>query len=200
MAMFPLGSVLFPGADLALRVFEPRYRALVDACLEGAQEFGVTLIERGSEVGGGDSRFDVGCVARLVAAARFDDGRWAIAAAGTRRVRVRRWLPEDPYPRAEVEDWIDVPAGDGPPPSEVATRLRRVLALAAELGDTAAAVMPEPAGDLVTASYELSRLAPVGPLDQQALLAAETPGRRLVLLARLLAEEEDVLARRLAGG
>ena len=82
----------------------------------------------------------------------------------------------------------------------MATRLRRVLALAAELGDTAAAVMPEPAGDLVTASYELSRLAPVGPLDQQVLLAAETPGRRLVLLARLLAEEEDVLARRLAGG
>ena len=66
--MFPLGTVLLPGAYLSLHVFEPRYRALVQACLDGTPEFGVALIERGSEVGGGDARFDVGCVARIVEA------------------------------------------------------------------------------------------------------------------------------------
>ena len=67
--MFPLGGVLLPGAVLPLHVFEPRYRQLVVDCLaddDGDPEFGVTLIERGSEVGGGDQRTDVGVVARMV--------------------------------------------------------------------------------------------------------------------------------------
>ena len=64
--MFPLGSVLFPHAVLPLHVFEPRYLALVERCLAGDQEFGVVLIERGSEVGGGDVRFSVGTVTRIV--------------------------------------------------------------------------------------------------------------------------------------
>ena len=65
--MFPLGNVLFPHAQLPLHVFEPRYRALAETCLAGDGEFGVVLIERGSEVGGGDTRFSIGTVARIVA-------------------------------------------------------------------------------------------------------------------------------------
>ena len=81
LPMFPLGSVLVPGAVLPLHVFEPRYRALVRSCLDsGEPEFGVVLIERGSEVGGGDVRFDVGTLARIVQAGRFDDGRLAVVA------------------------------------------------------------------------------------------------------------------------
>ncbi|MDP9419021.1 MAG: LON peptidase substrate-binding domain-containing protein, partial [Actinomycetota bacterium] len=56
--MFPLGTVLFPGVYLPLHVFEPRYQDLVRVCLEGTPEFGVALIERGHEVGGGDVRFE----------------------------------------------------------------------------------------------------------------------------------------------
>ncbi|MET0884534.1 MAG: LON peptidase substrate-binding domain-containing protein, partial [Acidimicrobiales bacterium] len=106
--MFPLGTVLFPTMLLPLHVFEPRYRALVDDCVAGDGEFGVTLIERGSEVGGGDVRTDVGTVARIVQVERFEDGRFAVAAVGTRRIRIERWLADDPYPRAEVVDWEDV--------------------------------------------------------------------------------------------
>jgi len=58
--MFPLGMVHFPGIVLPLRVFEPRYRQLTADCLAGDGEFGVVLIERGWEVGGGDTRFNVG--------------------------------------------------------------------------------------------------------------------------------------------
>ena len=55
LPMFPLGSVLFPAMPLALRVFEERYLKLMGAILEDEpSEFGVVLIERGSEVGGGD--------------------------------------------------------------------------------------------------------------------------------------------------
>src|SRR5215207_2079835 len=114
--MFPLGSVLLPSVFLPLHLFEPRYRQLIRDCMAGSQEFGVVLIERGSEVGGGDVRADVGTVARVLEARELDDGRWAVGAVGTRRIRVVEWLDDDPYPRAEVEDWddeTDETGGDG---------------------------------------------------------------------------------------
>jgi uncharacterized protein len=64
MPMFPLGTVLFPYALLPLQVFEPRYRVMMHHVLEGDREFGVVLIERGSEVGGGGARVGVGPGAR----------------------------------------------------------------------------------------------------------------------------------------
>ncbi len=200
--MFPLGTVLFPGGYLPLHVFEPRYHELVRDCLGGVPEFGVALIERGSEVGGGDTRFDAGCVARIVAASRLDDARWAIAAVGVRRLRVTRWLPDDPYPRAEVEDWDDPPTGPEVAGRRMAVeaRLRRVLALAAELGEAVAAATTGIDDDPVLAGYQMAALAPVGPLDHLALLSAPTPDDRLELLDRLLADAASVLARRLAGG
>ena len=70
--MFPLGIVLFPTQLLPLHVFEPRYRAMTRDLLAGDGRFGVVLIERGNEVGGGDTRSDFGCVAQLVQA-RLED-------------------------------------------------------------------------------------------------------------------------------
>lgn len=200
--MFPLGTVLVPGAYLPLHVFEPRYRALVQACLAGTPEFGVALIERGSEVGGGDSRFPVGCLARIVEVAELADGRYALGTVGVRRLRVRRWLPDAPYPRAEVT-WWDDPA-PGPQAQEllaaVAPRLRRVLALAAELGEPAGPSTVELSDDPLTGGYQMAALAPLGPLDRLALLAAPTPDERLRMLDDLLADTAAVLAARLAGG
>ena len=56
LPMVPLGTVLFPTMLLPLHVFEPRYRALVDDCVAGDGEFGVTLIERGTKYAGGNER------------------------------------------------------------------------------------------------------------------------------------------------
>ena len=106
--MFPLQSALLPGETLPLRVFEPRYSALVRDCLATDDPaFGVVLIARGREVGGGDERHDVGALARI---ARFDDhgaGRYHLKCTVHERIRVTEWLPDDPYPRAVVQDWPD---------------------------------------------------------------------------------------------
>jgi Lon protease-like protein len=197
--MFPLGTVLVPTAGLPLHVFEPRYRALVKDCLAGDREFGVVLIERGSEVGGNDVRTSVGTVARIVEAAELPDGRWAIAAVGVRRVQVLRWLPEDPYPQADVEDWPDPEPGAGHRDAldDVMAQLRRCLALAAEAGDPGAPATIELADDPVLAGYQASVVAPLGPLDQQRLLAAPTPDARVELLSTLLREATEVLELRL---
>jgi Lon protease-like protein len=199
--MFPLGTVLLPGAYLSLHVFEPRYRALVEACLDGTPEFGVALIERGSEVGGGDSRFDVGCVARIVEAVTLPDGRWALGTVGARRIRITRWLEEDPYPLAEVAPWPDPAAGETAAGSRVPllAATRRLLALSAELGEAVAPATADVDEDPVLATYQLAALAPLGPMDRLALLAAPDPDERATLLGRLLEEATEVAEARLAG-
>jgi Lon protease-like protein len=198
--MFPLGSVLLPSMVLPLHVFEPRYRQLVATCIENEREFGVVLIERGSEVGGGETRTALGTLARIVQAQPFPDGRWAIVAVGTSRIRVNDWLPDDPYPLAEVEAMPDTPASaDAPAALEhaVAT-LRTVLARKVELGDAAAPATSELADDVTLASYQAAVLAPVGPADRQRLLAAEGPDARIAMLQGLLDDELHFLDARIA--
>jgi len=201
LPMFPLGTVLVPSAGLPLHVFEPRYRALMRDCMAGDGEFGVVLIERGSEVGGDDVRADVGTVAQIAEAAELPDGRWALVAIGTRRIRVEAWLPDDPYPRAEVTDWPDPPPGVEHAALLDATvgRLRRSLALAAEAGDATAPATVELHDDPLLAGYQAVAVAPIGPLDRHALLGAARPEDRLRHLARLLEEQIEVLELRLGG-
>jgi Lon protease-like protein len=197
--MFPLGSVLLPGMAMPLHVFEPRYRQLVHDCLAATEpdvrpEFGVTLIERGSEVGGGDVRTHAGTVARIVEAAMLDDGRWYLVVVGMRRVRVVRWLEDDPYPRADVEDWPDEPeeatatSGD-----ELEATLRRVLALRVELGQPAAPATLLLSEDPVLALWQVAGAAGFGPLDLHKVLTAPGTASRGGLVAELLGEAEEVL-------
>jgi Lon protease-like protein len=202
LPMFPLGTVLFPSLVLPLHVFEPRYRRLVQDCLAGEPEFGVVLIERGSEVGGGDVRTHVGTVARIVEAAELPDGRWALTAVGMRRTRVTSWLEDDPYPRAEVQDWEDAPADASlvAAHAEVVVLLRRSLGLQAEMGGAAAPATVELADDVLLAGYQACALAPIGPLDQQRLLAAPTPGERVATLRLALVDAIELLEAQLAGG
>ncbi len=195
MPMFPLGSVLFPSLVMPLHLFEPRYRTLIRDVLDGDREFGVCLIERGAEVGGDDVRSDVGTVAHVQEASELPDGRWAVIAVGTRRIRVVQWLPDEPYPRAEVIDHPD----PTPSPDEltllpdVVVRLRTALAKAAELGDPVAPATVELADDPVLVSHQASALAPISTIDQHALLAAETVGLRLARLDALLMDALVVL-------
>lgn len=203
--MFPLGTVLFPYALLPLHVFEARYRALTEACLAGDGEFGVVLIERGSEVGGGDTRFTVGTVAKILEAGRLPDGRYVLAAVGTRRFRVRRWLPEESYPRAEVDLLTDT-APDDPSVHETTARrvevqrlLRRVLALRSELGEAVSRTDVTLDEEAARASFEAAAFAPLGPLDAQRVLEMDPPSARFEALENLLTEESRFLELRLAG-
>jgi Lon protease-like protein len=203
LAMFPLGTVLFPFAPLPLHVFEPRYRELVQHCLDGEPEFGVVLIERGSEVGGGDTRFSVGTVARIVQVAQMPDGRSLLVTVGVRRVRVREWLPDDPYPRALVVALDDVGSGVRPGlVDDVRRALVRVVALRGELGipslgDAGVPASLDPADDPNRTSFELAARAGLNPLDAQRLLELDDSDARLETLHALLTDEATVLEHQL---
>jgi uncharacterized protein len=199
MPMFPLGTVLLPHMVLPLHIFEPRYRQMIPEVLAGDQEFGVTLIVRGHEVGGGEERVGVGTVARVVRAEELEDGRWLVIALGTRRVRVVRWLPDRPYPRAEVEDLPEAPTEpeDADLLEELEPQLRRSLALLSELGETGVPATVELAADVREASWQAAILMPFTPYDTQQVLETDRCGDRLRLTASLVADLEETLAFRL---
>lgn len=188
--MFPLETALLPGEELPLRIFEPRYGALVQDTLDrDDKSFGVVLIARGREVGGGEDRHDVGVRARIAAFEDYGDGKYRLRCPLTERIRVREWLPDDPYPRAVVESWPDEP---GPVTgSAVAAVEDRIWALFERIALARDAHLP-PREDVlgdgldVTAGqrlYELAARMPMGVADKYSVLAAASPADRLTALS-----------------
>jgi Lon protease-like protein len=216
MAMFPLGSVLLPGGILPLHVFEPRYRDMIRDCLraEGEPEFGQVLITHGWETGGGDGRAMVGTVAQMLQVDALDENRYALVAVGTRRIRINAWLPDDPYPVADVDDWPDEDPDAAGLAIDVAAshaRVRAARALAAQVETLAAEADDEGVSDAATgdlddeisddpllATYHLATLAPIGPADRFRLLSAPGPAARLDLLDEILDDVEAMLKFRLS--
>lgn len=194
MPQFPLGSVLFPSMVLPLHVFELRYRALVKDVLAGDGTFGVVLIERGSEVGGGDRRTGFGTTAKVMEAEEFSDGRWALIAVGVERFAVSDWLDDDPYPRAEVEPWPDEEsdADLSTAYERVTAKFRRCMALAAESGLDVGPV-PDAVDDIRVGCMHMSALVPVTSHDKQLLLGAPGPGRRLALLEDMIDSAAELI-------
>jgi Lon protease-like protein len=215
--MFPLGTVLFPHALIPLHVFEPRYRALMRDCLDGDRRFGVVLIERGSEVGGGDQRARVGTQGVITRAGELPDGRWLLEVTGEEPVTIDEWLPDDPYPvafvsahpgaerAAAVEDRVD--EGDDVLVEVEALRLqatqriRRTRAVLAEHGGAPALppdLLLDGGGSLELASWQLCAAAPISTYDAQKLLTATTVTSRLTCLVQLMEELELDVQRMLA--
>ncbi len=207
--MFPLSSVLLPGAPLLLQVFEARYLEMIPEVLAGDREMGVVMIERGSEVGGGDVRCDVGAMARVIDVRPFAPNRLQLLAAGTRRIRVRRWMPDNPYPRAEVEDWPDEPEGSSENTDQRVTELlsdlpglvsaaKRLACLLAGHPEAEISTAPADLGDDPSAAcYKAAALAPLGPLDRFDVLSAPGVGERVAVTHQVITQAAELLRARI---
>jgi len=93
--IFPLaGALLFPGSQLPLHIFEPRYRAMVRDAL--ASDRLIAMVQpreagsRGAMEGGPPSVFEIGCIGRISACDELDDGRFNIVLEGISRFRIAR--------------------------------------------------------------------------------------------------------------
>ena len=174
--MFPLGSILLPSMPLSLRIFEERYLKLLgDLITEDEPEFGVVLIERGAEVGGGDKRLAIGTLASVTDIGTLDQF-YGIESVGAQRFRVNAWLPDNPYPMADVDFLPDLTWDDSLMPSRVhlETKVRNLLAFASEFGDLQYGPDAELSDDPMDACWQLAGVLPVGPLDQFDLLQSQS--------------------------
>jgi len=189
LAIFPLESALLPDQDLPLRIFEPRYGALVRHCLDSGDPFGVVLISRGREVGGGDTRCDVGILARITECVDQGAGRYSLHCRTGERIRVSRWLPDDPYPRAVVTPWPDEP-GEPVTRAQLLDVEDRVMALFQRIADARGATLPDreallgpgDGGDTGQRLFALASRVPIGTADRYTVLSAPSAADRLAAL------------------
>ena len=208
IALFPLNTVLLPGAALPLRVFEPRYRAMMSDLLgdlipgspgqparigDDAPTFGVARIRDGFEVGGRAETHDVGVIAAVEWVRMDADETLELLTRGTRRFRIERRLDDDPYPRAIVA-LLDEPDGASPDEAlrfarSAMTRYVRAVArlLRSEPED---ATLPD---DPIAASYALAETLSIAPNVVQTLLEAPTATERLVRAAAIARAEANLL-------
>jgi hypothetical protein len=198
LPMFPLGTVLFPSMVLPLRIFEPRYLEMIRVCLDGDKRFGVVLITRGSEVGGGEARSDIGCSASIVQV-QESESQMFLATVGTGRIRVVEWLTDDPFPQAMVERWCDPQPEDGfhSIVGQLDAAFRTVLALAGELGEWSVPLSIELDDDPALALYQMCAASPIGPFDRHRLLCAADVATRAALLDEVLDDTAVMLRARL---
>ncbi|MGE5697401.1 MAG: LON peptidase substrate-binding domain-containing protein [Candidatus Sericytochromatia bacterium] len=192
LPMFPLEVAMLPDDDLPLRIFEPRYSQLVADCLAADDPvFGVVLIAAGREVGGGDNRYNVGALARVVEHRDLGDGKYTLRCRMSERLQVLRWLPDDPYPRAEVRSWPDEP-GEPVAADSIRELEDRVMALFERLAAARGAEMPPRdmlfagvalADDPGDKLYALASTVPMGQADRYSVLAAPSAHARLQALS-----------------
>ena len=141
--------------------------------------------------------------------ADLEDGRMMVVAEGTHRFRVERWLPDDPYPCAMVDELSgDDPAagrsatdGDAAPTPSAEAAVRRLCWLLSELGEVPA--LPhhlDLGGGDEDAGWLLCGLAPLNLIDRQRLLVCTDTGSRMALLTELCTAMSDDVVGLLAGG
>jgi Lon protease-like protein len=161
---------------MSLRIFEERYLKLTgDLILEENPEFGVVLIARGPEVGGGEKRLEIGSVASVTDIGTLDQF-YGIESVGGQRFRVNAWLPDDPYPMADIDFLPDLIWNDSLTLARenLELKVRNLLAVASEFGDLQYGPDTELSEDPMDSCWQLAGILPVGPLDQLDLLKSQS--------------------------
>jgi len=183
--LFPLNTVLYPGGQLQLRIFEPRYLDLVRECTRTGSAFGVCLILEGNEVGAPARPAAVGTLARITDFNHREDGLLGIATEGGERFRVLRTrVRSDGLMRGEVELWPDEASQQVPVEyTLLQTILERLIETIGPQWRHAPRSSYDDAGWL---SFRLAELLPLAGDEQQQLLEMTDPLRRLATLRDIL--------------
>ncbi len=195
MPMFPLGTVLLPGMPLPLRIFEPRYLKLLGDLMGSENpEFGVVLIERGIEIGGGEKRMDIGTLAAVTNIGTTEEF-YGLESVGTQRFKVETWLPDDPYPLAVIEFIPDLVWDANLLESKIQleTKVRQLLAFASEFTNLQFGADFVLSDDPMEACWQLAGILPIGELDQYDLLSSESAQDLISKTSQIVSTAEQTL-------
>ena len=194
LPMFPLSTVIFPESLFTLRVFEPRYLELVKECATTRRGFGVCLIAKGHEVGGGDERFEYGTVSEILQVAEIGNGQLAISCVGRKRFRVLRWLEDSPYPKAvvEIEEVTDSELIKQEQIDELKPVLLNIADTVFELSGIKQGKVAPSSANIIEELYHLAEHSFLGAFDRYKVLSSETLERRFNLLSQLLRDLDEM--------
>ncbi len=201
LPLFPLNTVLFPGAALPLQIFEERYKQMLQDCLAADSWFGAVLIKEGVEVGGPAVPHTTGTVAEIVQVSDEQRGRFLISCVGRQRFHIKSISDELPYLSGSVE-LLAEEADQGVTPELTAVVREAVaayLALASGLGGGWVRDIPVPT-EPVSLSYLAAAALQVDTARKQALLEEPTASSRLQSALSLLNQSTEELRRRVEEG
>jgi len=183
ISIFPLsGALLFPGLQLPLHIFEPRYRALVKDALARDRRIGMIQPQRPEE---GAPLYRIGCLGKIQDVEALDDGRFNLVLEGEARFRVLRELDTaTPFRQIEAE-LIEEELSPALSPIERAGFEREARRFAQAHGY---AVDWEAVTRLDDESLidGVSQIAPFDAASKQALLEAPTLSSRCELMVQLM--------------
>jgi len=188
LAIFPLtGAVLFPGLQVPLHIFEPRYRAMVQEVLVRDRQIGMVQprVIAGQETREPPALFDIGCVGHIADVEAMDDGRFNLVLTGLTRFRIVREL-DVLTPFRQVEADIEERAADDSLPGIVRADVERAAKRFAE--GQGYVVDWNAVGQLDDATLinGIAQVAPFDPAAKQALLQADTIAERAELAVQLM--------------
>jgi Lon protease-like protein len=154
---------------------------LQDLLSEPEPQFGVVLIDRGSEVGGGDVRRNIGTLVSVVRVEEIAPAQFAVVTIGTDRLRVLRWLDDDPYPRAFVETWPSPSSSDEARTDSTLGGLEMLL--------DSDALRHVPSEQRL---FTLATMLPIGAFDLQKLLEADSESEQRNVMVEVVRHLEDL--------
>ncbi len=175
--LFPLNTVLFPGGQLPLKIFEARYLDMVSECLRTGQQFGVCLLSSGKEVGGSAECYEIGTLAKIIDWDKRSDGLLEIVVEGEQRFRLldKRERPNH-LAEGDVQIIDDDDCKELPAEHQLLSDLLRQIAEKFELSYQKEHKKYDNA---VWVGYRLSEVLPLESKERQALLEIDDVINRL---------------------
>lgn len=183
--LFPLRTVLFPGGNLPLRIFEQRYLTMIRNCASNDTGFGVCLIGEGEEAIAPVKPVRIGTLARIVDWFTLEDGLLGVTTVGTARFVTEHTRKQDDGLFTGLVSWLPEP--DSCPVPESHSVLSGVLSRFMEkTGDQYPEFTPALLQDSLWVGYRLSELLPLPAIEKQHLLELQDPIERLQKLVEIL--------------
>jgi Lon protease-like protein len=182
LPLFPLGTVLFPGGLLPLKVFEQRYVDMTKACLRDGTPFGVCLIREGQEIGQPATPQSVGCLATIEQWDVPHPNLFTLLARGGERFRILDTATNaSGLIIGQVELLPQATAATEPDPA-----CEEVLRLAIKRAGADSVPGPVQLDNPVWISYRLAEILPISAQEKQALLEMTDTDARMAQLRQLL--------------
>lgn len=199
LPLFTLNSVLFPGATIPLQVFEQRYKHMITDCLNEDSQFGIVLIQSGSEVGLPAVPYSIGTLAKIVQCHKVREGRFFLSVEGREPFKIIKINQQRPYLSAEVK-FLYSDSEEELLPSRVDYIRNKVIGyyrmlLGLRGGWARKLEMPH---DLVALSYFIAGILQISAHEKQKLLEESSPLNRIDLALEFLEREMFVLRPRIA--
>lgn len=193
LPLFPLNTVLFPGMPVSLHIFEPRYRLMIEQCIQNDQPFGIVLIREGVEaLGSLANPHPVGCSARISQVERLENGHMNIVAVGLERFRIHELDRSKSYLVGIVES-LPLARPDMLTLDRASDRLRpwvrRYLSVLSMVTEEAGTESPPLPDDPTALAYLAASLVQI-PADQKQVLLATDQAAKLLTDIRTIYRRE----------